>query len=82
MLERLREITAKYEELEQRMSLPEVYSDAEAYAEAADRILEGTLLSRPAAELAAACSCFGAAGCFFAVVEPRRFGPHHRAPGP
>ena len=42
---------------------------AEAYAEAADRILEGTLLSRPAAELAAACSCFGAAGCFFAVVE-------------
>ena len=32
MLERLREITAKYEELEQRMSLPEVYSDAEAYA--------------------------------------------------
>lgn len=42
---------------------------AEAYTEAADRILEGTLLSRPAAELAAACSCFEAAGCFFAVVE-------------
>ena len=35
MLERLREITAKYEELEQRMSLPEVYSDAEAYAKLA-----------------------------------------------
>ena len=34
----------------------------EAYTEAADRILEGTLLSRPAAELAAACSCFAAAG--------------------
>lgn len=42
---------------------------AEAYTEAADRILEGTLLSRPAAELAAACSCFGAVGCAFAVVE-------------
>ena len=42
---------------------------AEAYTEAADRILEGTLLSRPAAELAAACSCFAAAGCVFAVVE-------------
>ena len=42
---------------------------AEAYTEAADRILEGTLLSRPAAELAAACCCFEAAGCFFAVVE-------------
>ena len=35
MLERLREIQAKYEELEQRMSLPEVYSDAEAYAKLA-----------------------------------------------
>ena len=42
---------------------------AEAYTEAADRILEGTLLSRPAAELAATCCCFEAAGCFFAVVE-------------
>ena len=42
---------------------------AEAYTGAADRILEGTLLSRPAAELAATCCCFEAAGCFFAVVE-------------
>ncbi len=40
-----------------------------AYAEAADGILEGTLLSRPAAELAAACCCFEEAGCDFAVVE-------------
>ena len=42
---------------------------AAAYPAAADRILENTLLSRPAAELAAACACFEAAGCAFAVVE-------------
>ena len=42
---------------------------AAAYLAAADRILENTLLSRPAAELAAACACFEAAGCAFAVVE-------------
>ena len=42
---------------------------AAAYLAAADRILENTLLSRPAAELAAACACFEAAGCVFAVVE-------------
>ena len=42
---------------------------AAAYAAAAGRILEETLLNRPAAELAAACACFEAAGCRFAVVE-------------
>ena len=42
---------------------------ADAYLAAAGRILENTLLSRPAAELAAACACFAAAGCAFAVVE-------------
>ena len=42
---------------------------AEAYIRAADHILEGTLLSRPAAELAAACCCFETSGCTFAVVE-------------
>ena len=42
---------------------------AAAYAAAASRILEETLLNRPAAELAAACACFAAAGCAFAVVE-------------
>ena len=41
----------------------------DAYTEAADRILDTTLLSRGAAELAAACACFEAAGCRFAVVE-------------
>ena len=46
----------------------EIPEETIVYTEAADRILEGTLLSRPAAELAAACSCFGAAGCAFAVV--------------
>ena len=42
---------------------------AAAYAAAAGRILEETLLNRPAAELAAACACFEAAGCRFAVIE-------------
>ena len=42
---------------------------AAAYVDAAARILEDTLLSRTAAELAAACACFTAAGCRFAVVE-------------
>ena len=42
---------------------------AGAYLDAAGNILENTLLNRPAAELAAACACFGAAGCRFAVVE-------------
>ncbi len=41
----------------------------DAYTAAAERILEETLLSRSAAELAAACACFAAAGCAFAVVE-------------
>src|SRR5699024_4230120 len=42
---------------------------AGAYLDAAGNILENTLLNRPAAELAAACACFEAAGCRFAVVE-------------
>ena len=42
---------------------------AAAYLAAAGNILENTLLNRPAAELAAACACFEAAGCRFAVVE-------------
>lgn len=41
----------------------------DAYTGAADRILDTTLLSRGAAELAAACACFEVAGCTFAVVE-------------
>ena len=35
MLERLRDIEAKYEELERKMADPEYYSDAEAYAKLA-----------------------------------------------
>lgn len=64
--------TAGVEPLSTRITIngqPLAGAAAEAYTEAADRILEGTLLSRPAAELAAACSCFGAADCFFAVIE-------------
>ena len=41
---------------------------AGAYLDAAGNILENTLLNRPAAELAAACVCFVAGGCRFAVV--------------
>lgn len=44
-------------------------ADPAPYLAAADAILENTLLNRPAAELAAACACFEAAGCRFAVVE-------------
>lgn len=44
-------------------------ADPGPYLEAAGRILENTLLNRPAAELAAACACFEAAGCRFAVAE-------------
>ena len=50
MLERLREITAKYEELEQRMSLPEVYSDAEAYAKLAKEQKELSPLAQACGE--------------------------------
>ena len=35
MLERLRDIDAKYSELERKMAEPEYYSDAEAYAKLA-----------------------------------------------
>ena len=42
---------------------------AAAYLAAAGNILENTLLNRPAAELAAACACFEAAGCQVAAVE-------------
>ena len=48
MQERLREIEAKYAELERKMAEPEYYSDAEAYAKLAKE-------QKELAPLAAAC---------------------------
>jgi dihydrofolate synthase/folylpolyglutamate synthase len=56
--------------LRERIFIGDKSVDAKTFTKAAETLAGcGTVLPRAAAELAAACACFAAAGCAFAAVE-------------
>ena len=69
MSEKLREIVARYEELERLMQLEENYSDAEAYARLARELKELAPVAEAAKEFFAALDAMGEAESFFSDAE-------------
>ena len=69
MSEKLREIVARYEELERLMQLEENYSDAEAYARLARELKELAPVAEAAKEYFAALGAMGEAEGFFSDAE-------------